>query len=388
MASRLPWGGVIAVCLFAFTTLSVPAFAQGLFDFSSSPKKPPAPETPAAPPPPSPEKIAARRANEWTVGLAGGSLRGTFLHVAADIAQVVDDGEKLRAVGMLTEGSTQNVYSLLFVPNVDAAVVSADTLGEVRREGKVANIEKRVQYIAQLYVNSLQVLARPDITTLDDLNGKKVALAAKGTTAANLAIRVLERNGVKAHVSHIGWVDGIKKVKSGEFAAVFATFVKGGRTLYSRIIDPNGVHLLSIPMDKFANEYYVPVVLDDNDYHKLIAPGDKIQTFGSPVVLAVKKLSKKHAHFTKVARFIDRFFDNYTKLKAPPHHPAFKHIDISAKVPGWQRYWYAEDVLKKHLASRVTTTSSVSSTPTSALNQRQERLFKEFLEWKNMQLGQ
>jgi TRAP-type uncharacterized transport system substrate-binding protein len=388
MALRLPWGGVIAVCLFAITTLSLPAFAQGLFDFSSEPKQPPATETPVTPPPLSPEMIAARRANEWVVGLAGGSLRGTFLQVAADIAQVVDDGEKLRVVGMLTEGSTQNVYSLLLVPNVDVAVVSADTLGHIRQEAKVTNVEKRVQYIAQLYVNSLQVLARPEITQLADLNGKKVAIAAKGTTAANLAIRVLERNGVKAQVSYIGWMEGIKKVRSGEYAAVFATFVKGEQTPYSNINDPNGVHLLSIPIDKFANEYYVPVVLDADDYHKLIAPEDKVKTFGSPVVLAVQNLSKKHARFTKVARFIDRFFENYPKLKLAPHNSVFKHIDVSAKVPGWQRYWYADNALKKHLASRVTTTSSVSSMPTSALNEREERLFREFLEWKNMQLGQ
>jgi TRAP-type uncharacterized transport system substrate-binding protein len=388
MAYRLPWSGVIALCLFAITTLSLPAFAQGLFDFSSRPSKPKAPETTAAPPPPSPEMIAARRANEWTVGLAGGSLSGTFLQVAADIAQVVDDGENLRVVGMLTKGSTQNVYSLLFVSNVDVAVVSADTLGHIRREGKVANVEKRVQYISQLYVNSLQVLARPEITTLADLNGKKVALAAKGTTAANLAIRVLERNDIKAQVSHIGWSEGINKVKSGEFSAVFATFVKGEQTLYSSINDPNGMHLLSIPTDKFINEHYVPVALEYDDYHNLIAPGDVVQTFGSPVVLAVRNYSKKHANFTKVARFIDRFFKNYTKLKTPPHYPAFKHIDVSAKVPGWQRYWYTKNVLKKHLASRVATTSSVTSAPRSALNKRQERLFKEFLEWKNTQIKQ
>jgi TRAP-type uncharacterized transport system substrate-binding protein len=288
---------------------------------------------------------------------------------------------------MLTEGSTQNVYSLLFVSNVDVAVVSADTLGHIRREGKVARLEKRVQYIAQLYVNSLQVLARPEITTLADLNGKKVAIAAEGTTAANLAIRVLERNGIKAQVSHIGWLKGIEKVRRGEFAAVFATFVKGTHTHYSRINDPNGMHLLSIPMDKFANEYYVPVVLNYDDYHKLIAPGETVQTFGSPVVLAVQNHSKKHAHFTKVARFIDHFFKNYTKLKAPPHYPALKHIDISAKVPGWQRYWYAENVLKKYPASKVATTSSVSSIPPS-LNKRDERLFREFLEWKNTQIKQ
>ncbi|MEJ2117158.1 MAG: TAXI family TRAP transporter solute-binding subunit [Alphaproteobacteria bacterium] len=379
---RSPWGIIVAVCLFASLTPSAPAFAQGFFGLSPTPSKPPV----KAPPPVSPAVIAQRRANEWVIGLAGGSLRGTFLQVASDIARVVDEGEKLRVVGMLTEGSTQNVYSLLFVPNVDIAVVSADAFAQVHQQGKVKNVAKRVQYITQLYVNSLQVLARPDITKLDDLQGKKVAIAEKGSTAANLALKVLERNGVKPQVSYIGWRKGIAKVQSGEFAAVFATFVKGEDTLYSRIKNPKGMHLLSVSMDKMDKEHYIPVVLEYDDYNNLIAPGDQVQTIGNPVVLAVRNLSKKHARYRKVARFVDRFFENYRKLKVPPYHSAFKNIDVSKKVPGWERYWYAETVLKKHLATRVKTTSSVTSKTAAALTKRQERLFREFLEWKNMHL--
>src|SRR4029077_13693973 len=52
--------------------------------------------------------------NAWTVGLAGGLIEGTPIRLAAEIARVVDDGDNLHVLPVVTRGATENVNSLLY----------------------------------------------------------------------------------------------------------------------------------------------------------------------------------------------------------------------------------------------------------------------------------
>ena len=58
--------------------------------------------------------IAAKeRINAWTVGLAGGLIEGAPLRLAAEIARVVNETDKLHVIPIVTRGATENVNSLL-----------------------------------------------------------------------------------------------------------------------------------------------------------------------------------------------------------------------------------------------------------------------------------
>jgi hypothetical protein len=43
-----------------------------------------------------------QRKNAWTVGLAGGQLSGTYMMFADELAQVLDDGDNLRVLPIVT----------------------------------------------------------------------------------------------------------------------------------------------------------------------------------------------------------------------------------------------------------------------------------------------
>jgi hypothetical protein len=70
--------------------------------------------TPADQPPPSvnqrpspaarraPELQAIEKLNSWTVGLAGGQLEGAPIRFAAEISRVVDDGDNLHVLPIVT----------------------------------------------------------------------------------------------------------------------------------------------------------------------------------------------------------------------------------------------------------------------------------------------
>src|SRR5258708_37915887 len=70
--------------------------------------------------------------NAWTVGLAGGLLEGAPIRLAAEMARVVDDGDNLHVLPVVTRGPTENVNSLLYLRGVDTAIISSSSLEEYK----------------------------------------------------------------------------------------------------------------------------------------------------------------------------------------------------------------------------------------------------------------
>src|SRR5829696_10447368 len=89
--------------------------------------------------------------NAGTVGLAGGLLEGSFIRYAADIAKVLDDGDKLRVIPLVTFGAVGNVTDLLLLKGVYVAITQSDVLDHFRRDLNVPKIEERIHYISPLY---------------------------------------------------------------------------------------------------------------------------------------------------------------------------------------------------------------------------------------------
>lgn len=386
---------LVLACITCLPTFAAPAWSQ-IFGQANPPAAPRARPPVIAPVVGEPEEV--ERLNKWTVGLVGGLMETTDIKFASDIGTVLDDGNDMRVISILSPGSVQNIQDLLYLRGVDAGLVSADTFDEFKKEGKIRNIENRIQYVSQVCVSAFQLLVSADIKTLKDLEGRKVAVPMKGSSSLSLAKKVFERNGVKVQIVETGVPVGMESLKSGEVSAVIGSFAKGGPTAFSSFDAKGGFHLLSVEFDKFIDEYYVPVSLSSEDYPNLIAQGEKVETLGTPVVLAIYNWPRGNDRFRKVERFIQYYFDRFDRLRKPPFHPAWRDVNLAAKVPGWRRYWFAEEVLQKLMTANAakvkpvpaseqpgrmsrTEQDTLSTLPEDA----QKRQFKEFLEWKKKQ---
>ena len=149
-----------------------------------------------------------------------------------------------------------------------------------------------------------------------------------------------------------------------------------------------------MPFDKF-DDLYVPSVFTSEDYPTYIKPGEKVEALGVPVVLAVYNWSRENDRFRRIQRFIEYFVDRFEGFQKPPYHPAWKSINLSAKVPGWTRYWVAEEKLKQVAAAKpvgvpsrpvdlqLARQQAARAAPNNAAEQ--ERLFQQFLEWNRAQ---
>jgi TRAP-type uncharacterized transport system substrate-binding protein len=327
------------------------------------------------------------RVNNWTVGVAGGLLEGAIIKYAADLAKALDDSENLRILPMVTFGATDNVSDLLYLKGVDVAFTHADVLEEFRKNRKANNIEKRVNYISQVYISGVHVFARPEIKTFKDLEGKKVGFHTKGAGPTVTAPILFERMGVKVEPVHINNSIAYEQMKTGEIAA-FVHLVSKPNDLFSKMKVEPGCHFLPIEYtDKFS-DYYVPYEFTSEDYPNIIKPGERVETIAVPAVLAVYNWPKNSDRFRRVERFIEYYFSRFERLRQPPFQAQWKQVNLAAKVPGWTRYWVAEEMLNKlpALQAPFAPTSAVNNAPAAATaSPDQKKLFKEFMDWKQQQ---
>jgi TRAP-type uncharacterized transport system substrate-binding protein len=286
--------------------------------------------------------------NSWTIGLAAGQLEGAPLRFASELARVLDDGDNMRVLPIVTRGIFDNIYDLLYLRGIDAAIVYGDVLEHFRTNTRIGTLEQRVNYIMPLFPSEVHVFVRPEITKLEDLAGKRVNFNTKGTAAAYTGPIMFERLGIKVEPQFVPHPLALADMlKDDKYAAV--VFVS------SKPLDaflkpkwPEGFKFLPVPLTPSLEEYYVPAQLETSDYPALIPGGGKIQTIAVPSVLAVFNWPGDNERAKRVGRFIDYLFERFPKLQSEAgYHPKWKDLNLAATVPGWKRYAPMQEKLVK-----------------------------------------
>jgi len=330
-------------------------------------------------PPPTPSKsrdqLAIEKLNAWTVGLAGGQLEGAPIRFATEIARVVDDRDNLHVLPIVTRGPAENVEALLYLKGVDAAIINADALEQFK--SLVPNIQQRITYILSLFPSELHIFVRPEITSLDDLRGKKVNFNTPGTAAAYSGPLIFERlklNVEKTFIPHQVALEQMKAGQDGMAAVVFITS-KPIDTFLKGKWEP-GFKFLSVPFEDLVQSkdfgFYLPASFTSADYPTLIPQGQEIQTIAIPTILAAFNWPKATDRYKRVARLTENLFSRLGELQRPGFHPKWRDVSLSAKVPGLNRFPAAQEWLDRAAPPNLAT----------ALPPDQQRLFHEFLEWR------
>ena len=156
--------------------------------------------------------------NAWTVGLAGGLLEGAPIRLAAEMARVVDDEEKMHVLPVVTRGPTDNVSSLLYLRGIDAAIINSDSLEEYKSQ--MPDIQRKISYVLNLFPSELHIFVRPEIQSLNDLAGKMVNFNTLGTAAAYTGPLVFSRLGLDVEKTFIPHQVALEEMRKGQIAAV------------------------------------------------------------------------------------------------------------------------------------------------------------------------
>src|SRR5262249_53439358 len=231
------------------------------------------------------EQAQKDRINAWTVGLAAGRLEGAPLQFASELARVLDDGDNMRVLPIVTRGPFDNIYDLLYLRGVDAAIVYGDVLDHFRSKPEFAGAARRINYLFSLFPSEVHLFVRPEINSVRDLAGKALTFNTWGPAAAFPGPIVMKQPGIEVKQTFIPHSIAMEKMRQGdEVAATFwisskplAPFLKGKWS--------EGFKFLPIEYnDKL--EYYSPGYLEPSDYPNLIKEGQRIPTISVPAVLA------------------------------------------------------------------------------------------------------
>jgi TRAP-type uncharacterized transport system substrate-binding protein len=326
-------------------------------------------------------KRGAKGGNSITIITTGeqGSMSA-----AADLADVLDEGEDLRVLPVVGRGPVQSLTDLLRIKGIDAAIVPADALVYAERHELLKGAAKKVRYVAKLGLQDIHVVARAEIHSLSDLKGKKVDLgltdedrfAGASLLFETLAIEVDDASG-PAGVA-------IERLTKGEIDAAVLYGRKPLAALAS-VTAKDGLTILPIPSHADLARVYAPQIFDGKDYPGLIGGRDMVESLSVGTVLAVYDWPTGSAGAKKLEALTTTLFASGDLLHEGKRRAEWRDVNLTASVPGWTRYGQAAAWLKKSpppapvLESEFTTFVARAEPSASG---GEEALFARFLAWQ------
>ena len=363
-----PFGIIVPALIICLAALSGPASAQQN--------------------PPSSDAVRIATAQNSTVGLLADGAGSTDIRIAADMADVLDDDDRLRVLPMLGKGAVQNIADLINLKGVDVAIVQADVLNVTMQHSTIPR-EASLQYIAKLFPEEVHVLARKDIATINDLNGKIASIGLIGSGTELTASAILDLLHVKPNILHESQSLALDRLRRGEIAAMF---VIGGKPVpILQGIEPGtGLHFVPIPLNAQILNTYLPTSLDHQHYPSLVPIGPPIDSVAVGSILVTLSTPADTQRAKRVNRFVDTLFERFDQFRHPGFHPKWQEVNLSAQFQGLTRYPEVLALLKRDqpgdasLRNSLDTYLNQSGQTTVGLdNDRREALFRDFLRWRD-----
>lgn len=328
--------------------------------------------------------------NANTITILGASLTGSYIKIVDDIAKAVNDGHRLRVLPIIGEGGSQNIRDIMYLRNVDAGIVMSTSLDLYEKEPLFQNLRKKLQYIAKLYQEEIHIVGRTDIGSVNDLANQRVAFHGGAYVSGQL---LLDKLGIRrAESVKMNFFDGLEKLKTGEIAAIVRATASPMKD-FDSAFDPRYHRMVPVAFDASIVESFAPARLRSDQYPRAIPTGQTVQTVAIGVVLAAYAWRPGTDRYRRVEQFVDTFFSNYDKLlQNPKRHPKWDDVNLAAEMPGWTRFSAAQEWLdknrpaapsadlRKEFDAFLAAQGAVASTP--AGQAEQDRLFKEFMEWR------
>jgi len=334
----------------------------------------------------SPLKKSGSPHDQYTTRIVTGPT-GTEFAAASEIATLIATGQEtgphgeaaLRVTPMVGDGGLQNIRDVLTLADTDMSIVPLALLNRAGAVLGLGDVRKQIVYIAPLYVEEFHLLASWLIGNISDLAGKSVNLGVKNSAAAVLGGEIFERLGLKVNVVYLDRSAAMSAMKTGELAA---DLVLSGKPAASLASHSWGIfHFIEIPYLPALEKDFLPATLTYDDYPNLILFGQSIHTIGTRLALIAYNWRKGSDRYRLLDSFVRTLFSRFAELKAGPHNPKWREVNLAATLPGWSRFPTAQRWLDQQEFE-----SFLSKFGTGAAADR-ARLFDDFLRWREKSGG-
>jgi TRAP-type uncharacterized transport system substrate-binding protein len=366
--------GAIALCALTLFGLAIPAHAQ----FQQKREKR------------ADMNEIADRMNANTVILVTGNPGFIFSEFGNDLVAVLNSGDELRVLPVISQGAFQNVRDVRFLKGVDLGFTTTNILGQYRRSGEIGDLTDKLVYIARISNDHIHVLTRAPITSLEQLRGRKVNFNSKGSGSQLSAADMFRALKIDVEEVNLGPADAFEKLRNGEIAATILTSAAPASAI-APFKASDGYRLLSVPLTGPLIEDYIPAKLTSADYPNLIAPGERVETIAASSVLIAYNWPKSTDRYLRIDRFVKAFFAKFADFQKPPRNPRWRDANLFATIRGWKRFDGAEEALAdlraKMLASQRQQQADRSQSQPVGINTRtlsdgeRNQLFEDSLKW-------
>ncbi len=331
------WIVAIALCAVTLLSLAIPADAQ------FQPKRERS----------SGLNEVADRMNANTVILVTGNPGFIFSEFGNDLAAVLNNGDEMRILPVISQGALQNIRDVRFLKGVDLGFTTTNFLGNYRRSGEIGELSDKIVYIARISNDHIHVLTRSNITALDQLRGQKVNFNSKGSGTALSAQDIFRALKIDVEEVNLGPADAFEKLKNGEIAATILSSAAPASAI-ANLKASDGYRLIPVPLAGTLIDDYIPARLTSADYPNLIAAGGSVDTIAASSVLIAYNWPKNTDRYKRIDRFVKAFFAKFAEFQKPPRNPKWRETNLFATIRGWKRFDGAEEALADLRAQMLT----------------------------------
>lgn len=291
--------------------------------------------------------FAPAQAAEDTIGLVTGPKTGTYFAFGKDIAQVA--GKAGVDVDIKSsEGSIDNIKRINSSENAALGIVQSDVLGFLSRSKSPESMRmaSNLRMVFPFYNEEVHVLARKDITSFADLQGKKVAVGEDGSGNMLTSINLFSMmNVVPAESKKIAPAQGVVAVLKGELDAVIFVGGKPVRLFknledltlpenqkYAAMLEQ--VHFLPMDNAKMLEEYK-PAKITRADYNFV---HEDVPTIAVQAVMVSYDFSKRGSkrRCEKLATLAKVLRKELPSLQEKGH-PKWKEVNLDADSGVWKK---------------------------------------------------
>src|SRR5215470_1481862 len=206
-----------------------------------------------------------KKVNENVLFLMGGQPGATFSQLAHDISVVVDNPNNLRVLPVQGGAAVQHVEDVVFLRSIDLALTTQEAMNHLKATRELGpNLEQQVTYIATLFPNPLQILARSGAKSIKDLNGKKVNFNNKGSATAQFVPQIFKTLGVNVQEFYMPQGDAMEKLQRGEIDATICS-CPTPVPAFAGVKPELGLRFVSVPYEKSIQASYLPASISKQD---------------------------------------------------------------------------------------------------------------------------
>lgn len=282
-------------------------------------------------------------ASDTSMGIVTGGEKGTYYQIGLNIKDLIAmKGFDLNVAN--SKGSIENIYAVYKRPNTQLGIVQSDALAfiaKIQENKTLKQIAKKIRMVFPLYNEEVHLLARDEVQSFEDLEGRIVAIGSEESGTYLTTKLLFEISGiVPAEMIKLGTERALTALKSGQIDAMFYVAGQPVNLFTENVTIDDRLKLLPIT-NKSIMEVYPITQIPAETYS--FQP-EAIDVVAVKAVLISYDFRRTNCdNVGVVAKLI---YDNMETLKELGH-PKWETVDLDYPLVGWDQYVCVKKYLNK-----------------------------------------